>query len=186
MDGGTERMKLVIVESPAKAKKIAGYLGDGWQVEASRGHVRDLPETELGVDVDNGFRPQYVVLPGAGNRVKKLVKAIREADEVYLATDPDREGEAIAWHLLQLAGDLKRKPVFRAAFNAITPDAVKAALAEPRQLDTALVEAQGARRVVDRLVGYLVSPLACKALDGRLECRTGAERGAAAGGRART
>ena len=161
-------MKLVIVESPAKAKKIAGYLGEGWQVEASRGHVRDLPESELGVDVDNGFRPQYVVLPGAGNRVKKLVKAIREADEVYLATDPDREGEAIAWHLLQLAGDLKRKPVFRAAFNAITPDAVKAALAEPRQLDTALVEAQGARRVVDRLVGYLVSPLACKALDGRL------------------
>ncbi|RMG74246.1 MAG: type I DNA topoisomerase [Chloroflexi bacterium] len=161
-------MKLVIVESPAKAKQIVGYLGKGWRVEASRGHVRDLPQTELGVDVDNGFRPQYVVLPGAGNRIKKLVKAIREADEVYLATDPDREGEAIAWHLLQLAGDLKRKPVFRAAFNAITPDAVKAALAEPRQLNTALVKAQGARRVIDRLVGYLVSPLACKALGGRL------------------
>ena len=95
-------MKLVIVESPSKSRKLAQFLGEGWQVEASRGHVRDLPETELGVDVDNGFRPQYVVLPGAGNRVKKLVKAIREADEVYLATDPDRE--AIAWHLLQLDG----------------------------------------------------------------------------------
>lgn len=161
-------MKLVIVESPAKAKKIAGYLGDGWKVEACRGHVRDLPEKELGVNVEQDFRPQYVVLPGKGNLVKKLVKAIREADEVYLATDPDREGEAIAWHLLQLAGDLKSKTVYRAAFNAITEEAVKAALAEPRQLETALVEAQGARRVVDRLVGYLVSPLVCKALDGRL------------------
>lgn len=161
-------MKLVIVESPAKAKKIAGYLGDGWKVEASRGHVRDLPETELGIDVDGGFCPQYTVLPGKGNLVKKLVKAIREANEVYLATDPDREGEAIAWHLLQLAGKLKSKAVFRAAFNAITEDAVKAALADPRQMDTALVEAQSARRIVDRLVGYLVSPLACKALDGRL------------------
>jgi DNA topoisomerase I len=161
-------MKLVIVESPAKAKKIAGYLGDGWKVEACRGHVRDLPEKELGVNVEQDFRPQYVVLPGKGNLVKKLVKAIREADAVYLATDPDREGEAIAWHLLQLTGDLKDKSVLRAAFNAITKEAVKAALAKPRQLDAALVEAQAARRVVDRLVGYLVSPLACKALDGRL------------------
>ncbi|MBZ0282559.1 MAG: type I DNA topoisomerase [Anaerolineae bacterium] len=161
-------MKLVIVESPAKAKKIAGFLGNGWTVEACRGHVRDLPETELGVNMDQGFRPQYQVLPGKGNLVKKLVKAIRVADEVYLATDPDREGEAIAWHLLALAGDLKGKPVFRSAFNAITESAVKAALAEPRPLDEALVEAQGARRIVDRLVGYLVSPVACKALDGRL------------------
>lgn len=161
-------MKLVIVESPAKAKKIAGFLGDGWTVEACRGHVRDLPETELGVNVDQGFRPQYVVLPGKANLVKKLVKAIRVADEVYLATDPDREGEVIAWHLLALAGDRKGKPVFRAVFNAITETAVKAALAEPRLLDEALVEAQQSRRVVDRLVGYLVSPLACKALDGRL------------------
>lgn len=161
-------MKLVIVESPAKAKKIAGFLGKGWRVEACRGHVRDLPESELGVDVEQEFRPQYQVLPGKGNLVKRLVKAIREADEVYLATDPDREGEAIAWHLLQLAGNLNGKAVYRAAFNAITEEAVKAALAEPRPLDEALVEAQGARRVVDRLVGYLVSPLACKALDGRL------------------
>lgn len=161
-------MKLVIVESPAKAKKIAGFLGMGWKVEACRGHVRDLPETELGVNVDEHFRPQYEVLPGKGNLVKRLVKAIREADEVYLATDPDREGEAIAWHLLQLAGNLKGKSVYRAVFNAITESAVKAALAEPRPLDEALVEAQSARRIVDRLVGYLVSPVACKALDGRL------------------
>lgn len=161
-------MKLVIVESPAKAKKIAGFLGNGWKVEACRGHVRDLPETALGVTVDENFRPQYEVLPGKGNLVKRLVKAIREADEVYLATDPDREGEAIAWHLLQLAGNLKGKPVYRAVFNAITESAVKAALSEPRPLDEALVEAQSARRIVDRLVGYLVSPVACKALDGRL------------------
>lgn len=161
-------MKLVIVESPVKSKRIAGYLGEGWQVEACRGHVRDLPETELGVSIEQDFRPQYQVLPGKSNLVKKLAKAIRAADEVYLATDPDREGEAIAWHLLALAGDLKGKPVFRAVFNAITESAVKAALAEPRPLDAALVEAQQSRRVVDRLVGYLVSPLACKALDGRL------------------
>lgn len=161
-------MKLVIVESPAKAKKIAGFLGNGWKVEACRGHVRDLPETELGVNVDENFRPQYEVLPGKGNLVKRLVKAIREADEVYLATDPDREGEAIAWHLLQLAGNLKGKPVYRAVFNAITQDAVREAVAHPRTLDVNLVEAQSARRIVDRLVGYLVSPIACKALDGRL------------------
>lgn len=161
-------MKLLIVESPKKARSISKFLGEGWQVEACRGHVRDLPETELGVDVEADFRPQYLVLPGKGNLVKKLVKAMREADEVYLATDPDREGEAIAWHLLQLAGKLNGKPVYRAAFNAITEEAVKAALAEPRVLDVALVEAQSARRIVDRLVGYLVSPLACKALDGRL------------------
>lgn len=161
-------MKLVIVESPAKAKKIAHFLGDGWQVEACRGHVRDLPETELGVDIEADFRPQYQVLAGKGNLVKKLVKAIREADAVYLATDPDREGEAIAWHLLALAGNLKDKPVYRSAFNAITESAVKASLAEPRKLDLSLVEAQSVRRIVDRLVGYLVSPLACKALNGRL------------------
>lgn len=161
-------MKLIIVESPAKAKKIAHFLGDGWQVEACRGHVRDLPETELGVDIEADFRPQYQVLPGKGNLVKKLVKAIRESDAVYLATDPDREGEAIAWHLLALAGNLKDKPVYRSAFNAITESAVKTALAEPRTLDQSLVEAQSVRRIVDRLVGYLVSPLACKALNGRL------------------
>ncbi|MDX1994383.1 MAG: type I DNA topoisomerase [bacterium] len=161
-------MKLLIVESPAKAKKIAGYLGDGWRVEACMGHVRDLPETELGVEVGQDFRPTYQVLPGKGNLVKRLLKGIKEAEAVYLATDPDREGEAIAWHLLDLARPPKDKPIYRATFNAITASAVQAAVAAPRAIDRPLVEAQQARRIVDRLVGYLVSPLACKALDGKL------------------
>ena len=161
-------IKLMIVESPPKAKKIAEFLGEGWRVEASRGHVRDLPPAALGVSVDDGFRPQFEVLTGKGNVVRRLVKAMRAADEVVLATDPDREGEAIAWHLLRLAGDLKGKPVYRVVFNAITEMAVRAALDNPRPLDKALIEAQHARRVVDRLVGYLASPPACRALDGRL------------------
>jgi DNA topoisomerase-1 len=160
-------MKLVIVESPAKSKKIAGFLGQGWRVEACRGHVRDLPETELGVDVQSDFRPTYEVLPGKGNLVKRLLKAIADAEAVYVATDPDREGEAIAWHLLKLANLPKDKPVYRAAFTAITKDAVQHAVAHPRPLDVNLVEAQQARRIVDRLVGYLASPLAAKALDGK-------------------
>lgn len=161
-------MKLLIVESPAKAKKIAGYLGEGWKVEACMGHIRDLPETELGVEVGQDFRPTYQVLPGKGNLVKRLLKAIKEAEAVYIATDPDREGEAIAWHILDLARPPKNKPVYRASFNAITESAIKAAVASPRAVDRPLVEAQQARRIVDRLVGYLVSPLACKALDGKL------------------
>jgi DNA topoisomerase-1 len=160
-------MKLVIVESPAKSKKIAGFLGQGWRVEACLGHVRDLPEAELGVDVQNDFRPTYEVLPGKGNVVKKLLKAIKDAEAVYVATDPDREGEAIAWHLLKLANVPKDKPVYRALFHAITQDAVREAIAHPRALDVNLVEAQQARRIVDRLVGYLASPLAAKALDGK-------------------
>ena len=160
-------MKLMIVESPAKSKKIAGFLGQGWRVEACLGHVRDLPETELGVEVAADFRPTYEVLPGKGNVVKKLLKAIKDAEAVYVATDPDREGEAIAWHLLKLANVPKDKPVYRALFHAITKDAVREAVAHPRALDVNLVEAQQARRIVDRLVGYLASPLAAKALDGK-------------------
>lgn len=160
-------MKLVIVESPAKSKKIAGFLGNGWRVEACLGHVRDLPESELGVDVNTDFRPAYEVLPGKGNVVKKLLKAIKDAEAVYVATDPDREGEAIAWHLLKLANVPKDKPVYRALFHAITQDAVREAVAHPRALDVNLVEAQQARRIIDRLVGYLASPLAVKALDGK-------------------
>jgi len=160
-------MKLVIVESPAKSKKIAGFLGQGWRVEACLGHVRDLPEAELGVEVAADFRPTYEVLPGKGNVVKKLLKAIKDAEAVYVATDPDREGEAIAWHLLKLANVPKDKPVYRALFHAITRDAVREAVAHPRALDVNLVEAQQARRIVDRLVGYLASPLAAKALDGK-------------------
>jgi len=160
-------MKLIIVESPAKSKKIAGFLGQGWRVEACRGHIRDLPEAELGVDVAADFRPTYEVLPGKGNLVKRLLKAIKDAEAVYVATDPDREGEAIAWHLLKLANVAKDKPIYRAAFTAITKDAVQHTLAHPRPLDVHLVEAQQARRIIDRLVGYLVSPLAAKALDGK-------------------
>lgn len=159
--------KLIIVASAAKAKKIAGFLGSGWRIEACLGHVRDLPEAELGVEVAADFRPTYAVLPGKGNVVKKLLKAIKDAEAVYVATDPDREGEAIAWHLLKLANIPKDKPVYRALFHAITKDAVREAIAHPRALDVNLVEAQQARRIVDRLVGYLASPLAAKALDGK-------------------
>jgi DNA topoisomerase-1 len=150
-------MKLVIVESPVKSKKIAGFLGNGWRVVACLGHVRDLPEAELGVEVAADFRPTYEVLPGKSNVVKKLLKAIKDAEAVYVATDPDREGEAIAWHLLKLAKVPKDKPVYRALFHAITQDAVHAAVAQPRALDVNLVEAQQTRRIVDRLVGYLAS-----------------------------
>ncbi len=160
-------MKLMIVESPAKSKKIAGYLGAGWRVEACLGHICDLPEAELGVEVTADFRPTYVVLPGKSNLVKKLLKAVQEAQAVYVATDPDREGEAIAWHILKLANMPNDKPVYRVMFHAITQEAVLEAVAHPRALDVHLVEAQQTRRIVDRLVGYLASPLAAKALDGK-------------------
>lgn len=160
-------MKLMIVESPAKSKKIAGYLGKDWRVEACLGHICDLPEAELGVDVAAEFRPTYEVLPGKNNLVKKLLKAIKEAEAVYVATDPDREGEAIAWHLLKRANIPKEKPVYRVMFQTITREVVVEAVTHPRALDMNLVEAQQARRIVDRLVGYLASPLAAKALNGK-------------------
>jgi DNA topoisomerase-1 len=159
--------KIVIVESPAKAKKIGGYLGNGWRVEATRGHVRDLPEDKLGVEVDDDFRPVYEVPPRQANTVRRLLKAIRDSEAVYVACDPDREGEAIAWHVLQVADLPPDKPVHRVTFTTITESAVKAAIEQPRPLDVNLVEAQQTRRIVDRLVGYLVSPVACQALDGR-------------------
>jgi DNA topoisomerase-1 len=136
--------KLIIVASAAKAKKIAGFLGSGWRIEACLGHVRDLSESELGVEVGADFRPTYAVLHGKGNVVKKLLKAIKDAEAVYVATDPDHEGEAIAWHLLKLANIPKDKPVYRALFHAITKDAVREAIAHPRALDVNLVEAQQA------------------------------------------
>lgn len=159
--------RLMIVESPAKAKKIGGYLGAGWQVIASAGHLCDLPAKELGVDVNAQFTPSYAVLPGKNKLVIRIKKAAQAAEAVYIATDPDREGEAIGWHILRLAKLPKDKPVYRVTFNAITADAVKRAVAAPRPIDTHLVEAQQTRRIVDRLVGYLASPLACKALDGQ-------------------
>src|SRR5262245_54174810 len=151
--------KLVIVESPAKARTIQKYLGRGFRVEASMGHVRDLPKSDLGVDIDNNFKPVYEVAKGKEKVVAALKKSIRSADAVYLATDPDREGEAIAWHITQAAGIPRGTPVYRVEFSEITRNAVQQAIAHPRQIDRNLVDAQQARRVLDRLVGYKLSPL---------------------------
>ncbi|MEN9937211.1 MAG: hypothetical protein RLZZ387_3790 [Chloroflexota bacterium] len=151
--------KLVIVESPAKAKTIQKYLGRGFRVEASMGHVRDLPKSDLGVDPHGGFEPVYEVSPGKEKVVASLRKSARQAEAVYLATDPDREGEAIAWHITQAAGIPRGIPVHRVVFTEITPNAVRQAIGNPRQIDRNLVDAQQARRVLDRLVGYKLSPL---------------------------
>ncbi|KPV51302.1 DNA topoisomerase I, partial [Kouleothrix aurantiaca] len=151
--------KLVIVESPAKAKTIQKYLGRGFRVEASMGHVRDLPKSDLGVDVEHDFKPVYEVAKGKEKVVASLKKSIRQADAVYLATDPDREGEAIAWHITQAAGIPRGTPIYRVEFSEITRNAVQHAIANPRQIDHNLVDAQQARRVLDRLVGYKLSPL---------------------------
>ena len=151
-------MKLVIVESPKKARTIAGFLGQGYRVAASMGHVRDLPQKGLGIDVAQDFAPQYEVLPRAARSLSALRSAAAGAETVLLATDPDREGEAIAWHLVQ-ALRLPRRRYQRITFHEISRRAVTAALASPRDLDPHLVDAQQARRVLDRLVGYELSPL---------------------------
>ena len=155
------RGRLVIVESPAKAKTIGKYLGSGYTVKASMGHVRDLPKSTLGVDVDDNFTPTYLVPRDKSKLVKELKASVQGAKEIYLATDPDREGEAIAWHLVQATG-ADAKPVHRVVFYEITPEAVTEAMASPRAIDPDLVDAQQARRVLDRLVGYKVSPLLWK------------------------
>ncbi len=155
------RGKLVIVESPAKARTIGKYLGSGYTVKASMGHVRDLPKSTLGVDVDDNFAPTYLVPRDKTKLIKELKASVQGAREVYLATDPDREGEAIAWHLVQATG-ANEKPVHRVVFYEITPEAVRDAMASPRSIDPDLVDAQQARRVLDRLVGYKVSPLLWK------------------------
>jgi DNA topoisomerase-1 len=149
---------LVIVESPSKAKTIKKYLGDGFQVEASVGHVKDLPKNELGVAVDDHFKPKYVAIRGKGNIIKKIRDAAKAADVVYLAPDPDREGEAIAWHIAEEIGK-QNANVLRVTFNEITKKAVHYAIENPRQLDRRLFESQQARRILDRLVGYEISPL---------------------------
>ena len=151
--------KLVIVESPAKAKTIQKYLGRGFRVEASMGHVRDLPKRDLGVDIEHNFAPVYEVSPGKEKVIAGLKKSARQAEAVYLATDPDREGEAIAWHILQATAIPRNVPVYRVEFSEITRNAVQHAIANPRQIDANLVDAQQARRVLDRLVGYKLSPL---------------------------
>lgn len=149
---------LVIVESPAKAKTIEKYLGRNYKVVASVGHIRDLPKSKMGIDVENNYEPHYISIRGKGDVIKGLRSAAKKAEKVYLASDPDREGEAIAWHLAHLLGlDLTEKN--RVVFNEITKDAVKAAFKEPRTIDVNLVDAQQARRVLDRLVGYSISPI---------------------------
>lgn len=153
-----KKRSLVIVESPAKARTLAGILGREYDIRASVGHVRDLPKSRLGVDVEDGFAPKYIVPKEKKDVVKELREATRKADHVYLATDPDREGEAISWHIVQ-ATELQDKPHERVVFHEITPQAVKEAFLHPRPIDERLVDAQQARRVLDRLVGYKVSPL---------------------------
>lgn len=149
---------LVIVESPSKAKTIGKYLGPSYKVVASVGHVRDLPKSKLGIDIENDFEPEYIAIRGKGDLIKELKKEAKAAGKIYLATDPDREGEAISWHLAYLLGIDANEPC-RIVFNEITKDAIKNAVKHPRPIDLKLVDAQQARRVLDRLVGYQISPL---------------------------
>ncbi|MBI4685153.1 MAG: type I DNA topoisomerase [Nitrospirae bacterium] len=152
---------VVIVESPAKSKTINKILGKGFSVKASIGHIKDLPQKKLGVDVEKNFEPSYVVIPGKEKIIKELRGSAKEADNVYIATDPDREGEAIAWHIAEVIEGNPEK-VFRVVFNEITERAVKEAIKNPRRIDMNLVDAQQARRILDRLVGYGLSPLLWK------------------------
>ncbi|MDE5564445.1 MAG: DNA topoisomerase I, partial [Oscillospiraceae bacterium] len=152
---------LVIVESPAKAKTIQKYLGAGYEVVASMGHVRDLPKSKLGVDVDHDFAPQYLEMKGKEDVIKDLKKRAKKSDTVYLATDPDREGEAISWHLAQML-HLDMNASNRVAFNEITKTGVQTGMSNPHCIDLDLVNAQQARRILDRLVGYKLSPFLWK------------------------
>ena len=149
---------LIIVESPAKSKTIKKFLGKNYEVVASNGHVRDMPKSQMGIDFDNDFEPKYITIRGKGELLAKLRKEVKKADHVYLATDPDREGEAISWHLC-FALKLDPKKTSRITFNEITKNAVRQSLKQSRQIDMDLVDAQQARRVLDRMVGYSVSPL---------------------------
>src|SRR5688500_9306146 len=149
---------LVVVESPAKAKTINKNLGRDYKVLAAMGHVRDLPKNKIGVDVEDGFKPEYVVIPDRVKVIKELKAAAKDVTEIFVATDPDREGEAIGWHLAEELGTKKRK-VRRLMFNEITKKAILEAVAHPGEIDMDMVDAQQARRVLDRLVGYKISPL---------------------------
>ena len=149
---------LVIVESPAKAKTIKKFLGSNYKIEASMGHVRDLPKSQMAIDIENDFEPKYITIRGKGELLAKLRKIIKTVDKVYLATDPDREGEAISWHLVH-ALNLQDKNYSRITFNEITKNAVKKSIKEAREINMNLVNAQQARRVLDRIVGYSISPL---------------------------
>ena len=153
--------KLIIVESPSKANTIKKFLGGSTKVVASMGHIRDLPKSKMGIDIENDFEPQYINIRGKGDLIKSLKKEAKKAKTVYLATDPDREGEAIAWHLSNILKD-DAKNITRVTFNEITKTAVKKAISEPRNIDINLVDAQQARRVLDRIVGYKMSPVLWK------------------------
>src|SRR6476660_7317579 len=150
---------LVVVESPAKAKTINKYLGRNYKVVASMGHVRDLPKSKLGVDVDEGFEPSYEVIATRKKVLKELKEAAKDVDEIFVATDPDREGEAIGWHLAEELGSSNRKKIRRLMFNEITKKGVLSALEHPTTINKQMVDAQQARRVLDRLVGYKFSRL---------------------------
>ncbi|OGM75015.1 DNA topoisomerase I, partial [Candidatus Woesebacteria bacterium RIFOXYA1_FULL_38_9] len=149
-------MKLIIVESPTKAKTLARFLGDGYVIEATMGHIKDLPKSKLGVDVENNFLPDFELVEKRSKEIAVLKRQAQKAKEIFIASDPDREGEAIAFHVKEIIGDGKTK---RIVFHEITKEAVETAIANPRDIDKALVDAQIARRVLDRLVGYNLSPL---------------------------
>src|SRR3989344_5448990 len=152
---------LVIVESPTKARTLSKFLGDKYQIEASMGHIRDLPKSDLGVDVANNFEPQYIIPIDKRKHVNELKKSAEKTKQLWLATDPDREGEAIAWHLAHILNG-KGMVIKRVVFHEITEEAIKDAFKHPRELDLKLVDAQQARRILDRLVGYKLSPLLWK------------------------
>ena len=154
----TNKQKLIIVESPAKAKTISKYLGKGYKVEASQGHVCDLPKSQLGVDIDHDFDLKYITIRGRGDILSRIRKEAKNASQIYFATDPDREGEAISWHLFHVLGVDEKSPC-RIEFNEVTKKAVQAAIKKPRKLDMGRIDAQQARRALDRLVGYKISPL---------------------------
>ena len=150
--------RLIIVESPAKAGTIKKFLGGSTKVVASMGHIRDLPKSKLGVDIENNFEPEYINIRGKGDLIKSLKADAKKAKKVFLATDPDREGEAIAWHLANIL-EIDEKSKCRVTFNEITEKTVKESIKSPRELDKSLVDAQQARRVLDRIVGYKISPI---------------------------
>ncbi|KGO22281.1 DNA topoisomerase, partial [Oenococcus alcoholitolerans] len=150
--------KLVIVESPSKARTIENYLGKDYEVLASMGHIRDLPKSQLGVDTENNYQPKYINIRGKAPLINSLKKAAKSASSIYVASDPDREGEAIAWHLSHILG-LPEDGKNRVTFNEITKNAVKDAFKHPRAIEEDLVNAQQARRILDRLVGYSISPI---------------------------
>ena len=152
---------LVIMESPSKANTVKSYLGSNYKVIASVGHVRDLPKSTLGVDIENNFEAHYINIRGKGDIIKEIKKEAKNANKIFLATDPDREGEAISWHLATALG-IPLEKTQRVTFNEITKNVVKAAIKKPRNIDMSLVDAQQARRILDRIVGYKISPLLWK------------------------